>query len=666
MKLLLALCLALARPPLAAAAVPTLAQLAPRALPERRLQSLPQVQNFVGAVGLRHDLVSLGTMALSPFNGNFLNSTLSVDGAPAVLASSRYGACEGTRAGTAGVVAIENAVRLPFEQPAVLQRWLLSPGDALPHVLAANLDGPFFRACDLAPGQGTCGWGTSFPVDRATSFTSSIDAADGTMLTVDGKTGVAVASRVWFEGGAGSVSVTVDASNATFMMEGSFTDASGERGVALLQAMGVGVDAAAALAALAPLLGDGGFAAAFSDACELFEARWQSAFQVPQKDGGPGAHFGGNLPVLSSSRPEIDRLFYWAALAFVSLERTNLRSGPRQFVISQGPSNSLDGSAGMGGSGQFTWDLSFAATAMSLLEPDAVRDQAAYIMNSTSGLGGPPPAQVPQCWDAFPDFSTKTGLGLGSYRFDYYSAFLLVMSHVALNNATAWLRAPLSPSLGNISGVDFLLAMARSREGYPASPASPLLTDYGDNKRDYLEVVSTYTSTVPALQYGSVGMALAAARLLEQTGLNASAPIAALARALRANASAIADAALAQLWRDEDGGAWRCVYANGSSTAVRTVTDYVYVAQALGFLGRSDAPQLPPNVAAASVKFFGEELLAPGDAWVRALSLGDPLCADVMDANASIETLMTCRADWGCFAEYISTTHISARHPLRP
>ena len=37
----------------AAAAVPTLAQLAPRALPERRLQSLPQVQNFVGAAFLR-------------------------------------------------------------------------------------------------------------------------------------------------------------------------------------------------------------------------------------------------------------------------------------------------------------------------------------------------------------------------------------------------------------------------------------------------------------------------------------------------------------------------------------------------------------------------------------------------------------------------------------
>ena len=59
----------------------------------------------------------------------------------------------------------------------------------------------------------------------------------------------------------------------------------------------------------------------------------------------------------------------------VSFERTNLQSGARQYVISQGPSNSFDGSAGMGGSGQFIWDLSFAATAMALLDPEATRNQ---------------------------------------------------------------------------------------------------------------------------------------------------------------------------------------------------------------------------------------------------------------------------------------------------
>ena len=219
----------------------------------------------------------------------------------------------------------------------------------------------------------------------------------------------------------------------------------------------------------------------------------------------------------------------------------------------------------------------------------------------------------------------------------------------ALSDAPARLAPPAAAT-----GVDFLLAMARSREGYPQSTVSPWLTDYGSNKRDYLEVVATYTSVVPALQYASVGMASAAARLLEQVGLNQSESGGALVRALRANASAIAEAALAHLWRDEDNGAWRCLYAAGTSTAVRSVTDYVYIAQALGLMARDEAlaTSLPPNVVNARLAFYANELLSPGTQWVRALSLQDPLCANVMAANASLEDLMVMRADWGCFGSY--------------
>ena len=49
---------------------------------------------------------------------------------------------------------------------------------------------------------------------------------------------------------------------------------------------------------------------------------------------------------------------------------------------------------------------------------------------------------------------------MGSYRFDYYSAFLLVSTYASLNNASAWLLAPLTPP-APATGVDFLLAMAR-------------------------------------------------------------------------------------------------------------------------------------------------------------------------------------------------------------
>jgi len=639
-----------------AGAVPSIASLAPPALPARRLLGLPQVQNFWAASGLRRDMISLGTLAWTPLNGNMQNSTMRVDGLDATLAESRWGICEGTRAGAAGDVAIANAVRMPFESRSLLQRWTLAPADAgagagagdTVHALLINLDGPFFRACDV-PGGPSCGWGTSFPVDR-TNFAASLSPIGGggalAMVTVDGTTGIAAASTLWWRsGGSGALAVSINAANNTFDIAGNFS------GITVLQqAIAAGNDAPAALAALAALLDEATYDAAFDGACALFEQRWQTAFEQPVADGGTGTHFAGNLPVLSSNRPDVDRLYYWAALAMVSLERTNLLSGPRQFVISQGPSNSLDGSAGMGGSGQFIWDESFAATALSLLEPDAIRDQLDFLMNSSTGVLGTAPVVIPQCWDAYPPYGASPP-AMGSYRFDFYSAFLHLYTYIAVNNASAWLHAPRAQGRA-ATGHQFLLSLNAARTGFPASTISPWLTDYGGDKRDYLEVVPSYVDVVPALQAGAAGMSLALARLVEGLGDGEYANSSALASQLRANATAIVADMQKWLWRDTDGGAWRCAYPNGTSAAVRSITDYVYVAQALALLGRNESLYLPSSIANASVAFFTRELLSPGTAWVRALSLDDPLCANVFSETPGIEDLLVMRSDWGCMGSY--------------
>jgi hypothetical protein len=334
-------------------AAPTLFELAPAAARDMPLLSAPVVQNFFGASSLRHDMVSLAAMAWSPYNGNFQNGTFAVDGFPAEVATTQWRACEGLRTGTAGDVAIANAVRMPFESYAFQQLWSLSAADADVHTVTANLDGPFFRFCDV-DGQGACGWGTTFPIDRASYSATLVALPSGVtaMVTVDGVTGVACASAIWFHGSGGGENTTVDvgvfAANRTFSLTATFAGG----GAVLQQVAAVGNSSAAALALLAGFVGDAAYAAAWSGACDLWENRWQSAFQRPPASlaaggGGSGtSHFPGNLPLLTSSDPGIDRLYYWAALALVSLERTNYPPRARTFVISQGPSNSLDGSAG--------------------------------------------------------------------------------------------------------------------------------------------------------------------------------------------------------------------------------------------------------------------------------------------------------------------------------
>lgn len=660
--------------------VPSISSLAPPAYAENPLVAFPVVQNFWGAVDLRHDMVSLGAMAMTPYNGNFQNSTFIIDGNEAITASTRWNICEGIREGSAGTIGITNAVRMPFESYAVLQQWSITVtepinnddddnGNGNNHSITANFDGPFFNLCDIPNGgTGPCGWGTNFPIDRS-DYTASIiplplnnsNIVLQVMITVQKLTGVTGASVVWWDTTLpNALSVQIIPSNSTFNLTASFI-ANVSSTVTLKQVMVAANSTTAALAALTVYVSSSlAFSTAWTNACSLWENRWQQAFQRPTRDGGNGTHFSGSLPVLeSSTHPDIVQLYYWSALAMVSLERTNYPSGPRTFVISQGPSNSLDGGNGMGGSGQFVWDESFVATALSLLDPEHAQAMLTFIIQSSNT--NPPPSAgmnilVPQYWDAYPPYGTSPP-ALGSYRFDFYSAYLFLMTYATINNDTAWLQQefPLSLQPGtSITGVEYLLQLAQSWLGFNASVQSPWLADYGGDKRDFLEVVPLYIDVVPALQFGNAGMALATARLYEQLFGTSSPSVTALIDTLRYNATQIFDAAITYLWQDNDNGAWRCAYPNGSSYPVRSVTDYVYIAQAIGLVGRNTSSSFtfPANIASKSVNFFWNELLSPDTAWVRALSLDDPLCANVMIENATIEDLLVCRADWGCFGSY--------------
>lgn len=171
-------------------------------------------------------------------------------------------------------------------------------------------------------------------------------------------------------------------------------------------------------------------------------------------------------------------------------------------------------------------------------------------------------------------------------------------------------------------------------------------------------------------------MSLAHARLVDALG---SVDGGTLSAELRANASEIFNASLTFQWQQSDGGAWRCLYPNGSYTgaspdmcrasfghvsfvflrsispfayrysvpaAVRSVNDYVYIAQALGLLGRSNESfyALPAAVADASIEFFSNELLSQGTAWVRALSLEVRTLIVLQNCKEAIVLMITLQA----------------------
>ena len=141
----------------------------------------------------------------------------------------------------------------------------------------------------------------------------------------------------------------------------------------------------------------------------------------------------------------MDRMYYFGALMLIALERTNLGLWPRVYTISQGNPNSIIGAADMGGSGQFTWDMTFTANVLSLLDPAATKEVLRFIIASTDLAmpfpGWDQPWLVPQSWDA-----NSAGLGPNAtyaggseYRFSFYAAFVFISTYTRVTNDTAFL-----------------------------------------------------------------------------------------------------------------------------------------------------------------------------------------------------------------------------------
>ena len=340
----------------------------------------------------------------------------------------------------------------------------------------------------------------------------------------------------------------------------------------------------------------------------------------------------------------------------------------------------------MGGSGEFTWDLTFTANVLSLLDPTATKEVLRFIIASTDLSlpfpGWPHPWLVPQSWDG-----NSAGLGPNAtysggseYRFDYYAAFVFVSTYVRVTNDTAFLSEqitdhtpgppttskcdingnwscgpPSNPpielvtsdggkrveahwngswhfangtvrrdkrghtfvSLGlranrtakvfqNLTAVvrddcdvlwwdsssayqrvgstlppptsvtvrDYLRALAVSHRQFNATPGHPHLTDFGGDKRFYLEMVPTYIHALPSLQFGKAFMLLSLAEL-EPT----------LAQEATAEADATIEEAVKAMYVEGE-GVWACVYPNGTRMPVRTVADFAYIGRKMRRLSR--------------------------------------------------------------------------------
>ena len=571
------------------------------------------------------------------------------------------------------------------------------------------LDGPYFFRCDGNPAFArSCGWGTSVPVDRA-NFERWLDTTSlpGTTLmwTRPNETSTIAwrashptwsVSALWTSRSTAAhqtnsvdddckVTSTVlgfdhyyDAEQYTGYGFNATATVAPHAGCTLWWATAVDETKEGALRMIAEAVSPSNRKTT-GDVYDEICSDWMDAFGQafnPNKD----RHFSGNLPLLETKDKKIEALYGWAATALMAMEREIFLSFPRVFPISEGESNSFTGVADMGGSGQFIWDMSYNSVTQSLLEPEGAKTMLRHILSNGDFTSHP--FGTPQTWDAYVKYPSASGAGM--YCFDAMVTFFYVQNYVANTGDVAFLTEPIpnfpdcaatqgctDPNQTTRTPLDSLRRLAWSWQAYPASDQSKYLVNYGNNKRSFLEVISTYRGVVPSINAANAGMLLSLARLLET--------VPSLPRAhpheieyLRGNATKIAEAVVQYLYRPDGGWYFPVQTADSNGTEVKAITETVYIPIFAGLVGANASTQhdvlatqfpLPDHVRSGMVRLMREEML--GNGWPRAISLRDPTMSRIncMGGMAGLPTpaghqpcnitdLVRMRSDWSATGSF--------------
>lgn len=365
----------------------------------------------------------------------------------------------------------------------------------------------------------------------------------------------------------------------------------------------------------------------------LWERRWRASFSNDDNT------YSGNLPILQTSDVEIRRLYYSSLISLMMLERTVPQwkaVAERVWVTVAGNEirTNMDPAMpgilnGAGGGGIDTWDTSYVAMVLSLLDPVNFKRYLKVQMATATFLVKDPAVPCTKCPPAFHCLSAATGRACepmpagGWYVYNSQQFFDSVVTYLAVTGDKDFLRE-------NCSGTQPLRLLKDLASNYQFWPhplvdgqVIDLLADYGGNA-NYFDpnVVPSYNHICASSQAGNVYMLEELAALLEQSDPNT-------ATEAKSTASEIARLTVG-MYESSPGGAFACMNDTGARTQVRHVIDTVYVTWRMGEV-------LPVKMRTKMAQFARDELLTHD--WMRALSTRDDLHQES-------------RPDWGTSGVY--------------
>jgi hypothetical protein len=573
------------------AGVPTLDALAGDWKQRDDLAQFPSIHNFKSELLVNKDFASVSWVASPPFSQGFHSGVLKLNDAVPVADEFRWYPYQAERAGDGGGLAIDTLNRMVFDDCGVL--WRITLSNTQPTVVTAKVSIDLIGAISSLTATNSWDWAFAQPatngpqrryeeteadrdaVDKipsgqpgnAEDYTAKINDSGRVLLISDTKTPAETAfafkhqpDSLTTDGHQGTATWNVRlAPGKTLVLEYvmAFGDPGGQQSRAAHWAKK--------------------FDTVFADAKGLWEQRYARVF-TPHN-----GFFEGNLPVLQTGDPAIQRNYYMGVVTMLLMFRDQLPYSSRVF---------LAGGPRYGASVMFIWDTGLMSTLFALLEPTAMKT---YVTKTLQ-------------WD------------LDSYlAFDYYGNRAFGYRYVAnypmlFRIATTYLRvtgdrAFLDQKVGEKTVFERLDGMALHYQDYLMPDGG--LADFGGNPWNFLECVPTYIHATAGFNAAYVTMLRDMAELYDFEGNQN------LATQRRAAADKLVGAIYPQLYVPGK-GFWQSRYPDGRQFNMRHCLDFQFVAQGIG-------QDLPASVRKEMRDFVERELITKN--WMRAQSLLDPAAA---------------------------------------
>ncbi|MGI6639919.1 MAG: hypothetical protein ACOX48_00175 [Limnochordia bacterium] len=318
------------------------------------------------------------------------------------------------------------------------------------------------------------------------------------------------------------------------------------------------------------------FAPRFEEVQRAWEKEWRSAF-TPNSGS-----FSGYLPVLETSEPKLNRLYYMSIMNLLYCKRTRTFGTPALVYATGMPSSQLTFAV----TSSFLWDAMMVSGILSLLDPVVMRHQLEDWLES----------DIHQGYGI--DFLSGKPLGFW-YAVNDYALIHMAYQYVRYTGDEEWLTK-------KIKGKPVFEHLVESADYWKHIADGDGLADYGE-KENLLECVSTYTHKVASFNAANVWNARTVARFAARLGEREE------GERLQRQAERLAQA-VNTLYLDGK-GFFACKQPDGSLVPVRHCLDFFTVLQCMG-------EDLTAKQRQEMIQFFLEELKTT--TWMHALSPLDP------------------------------------------